>query len=128
LQAPQSSRLKVGKAIQVSVLLSVVLGVLFLVQAYGVVPSFVFEFVAVGWVLFVVDAVLTFRYPRPAYALALFLAVIALVSSLPQSSHWAFIANGDVLPASTFLAGSAVQVVLVVLVLYYFLVAGRKQA
>lgn len=127
MQAPRDRTLRIGKAIQASVFLSVILGVLFLAQAYSLVPSFVFEFVAVGWVLFVVDAVLTFLSPKPAYALALALAVLALASSLPQSSHWAFIANGDVLPAFTFLAGSAVQVALVVLVLYYF-IPRRKRA
>ena len=125
---PQSRALRVGRAIQASVLLSVILGVLFLVQAYGLVPAFVFDFVAVGWVLFVIDAVLTFVYPRLAYALAFVLAVLALVSSLPQSSHWAFVANGDLLPAFTFLAGSAVQVALLVLVSYYFAVSRRKRA
>jgi hypothetical protein len=99
-----------------------------LVQAYGVVPSFVFDFVAIGWVLFVVDAVLTFLYPRPAYVFALALAVLALASSLPQSSHWGFVVNGDVLPAFTFLAGSAVQVVLVVLVPYYFVTSRKRRA
>ena len=99
-----------------------------MVQAYSAVPSFVFEFVAVGWVLFVADAALTFVRPRVAYVLALALAVLALASSLPQSSHWAFVANGDVLPAATFLAGSAVQVALIVLVAYYFVGARRKTA
>ncbi|HYB45016.1 MAG TPA: hypothetical protein VEC92_00705 [Nitrososphaerales archaeon] len=126
MRAPESNDKRVAKAIQASVFLSVILGVLFLVQAYGLVPSFVFEFVAIGWVLFVVDAALTFVSPKPAYTLALVLAILALASSLPQSSHWAFIANGDVLPAFTFLAGSAVQVALIVLVLYYFALRRRK--
>lgn len=85
-----------------------------------------FEFVAFGWVLFIVDAALTFVRPRASYALALVLAILALVSSLPQSAHWAFIANGDLLPAATFLAGSAVQVVLAILVVYYFARARMK--
>jgi len=127
VQSPLGARRRIGRAIQACVLLSVVLGVLFLAQAYGLVPSFVFEFVAVGWVLFVIDAIITFVRPRVSYALALVLAVLALGSSLPQSSHWAFIANGDLLPAFTFLAGSAVQVVLIVLVVYYF-AKGRSPA
>lgn len=127
MQSPLGARRRIGRAIQACVLLSVVLGVLFLAQAYGLVPSFVFEFVAVGWVLFVIDAIITFVRPRVSYALALVLAVLALGSSLPQSSHWAFIANGDLLPAFTFLAGSAVQVVLIVLVVYYF-AKGRSPA
>ena len=127
MQSPPGARQRIGRAIQACVLLSVVLGILFLAQAYGLVPSFVFEFVAVGWVLFVIDAIITFVRPRVSYALALVLAVLALGSSLPQSSHWAFIANGDLLPAFTFLAGSAVQVVLILLVVYYF-AKGRSPA
>lgn len=117
----QDSTSSVEKAIRALVLLSILLGILFLAQAYGAVPSSVFEFVAVGWFLFVADALLMFRYRRPAYALAFFLAVLALVSSLPQSSHWAFVTGGDVLPAVTFLGGSALQLVLIVLVPYYFI-------
>lgn len=128
MHAPQGQGAKVGRAIQVVVLLSVLLGVLFLFQAYGAVPSFVFEFVAVGWVFFVVDALLTFTRPRPAYALAFVLAILALVSSLPQSSHWAFVTSGDLLPAVTFLGGSALQVVLIVLVPYYFIRARGARA
>ena len=120
------ARRRIGKFIQALVLLSVLLGALFLAQAYSQVPSFVFEFVAVGWVLFIIDAALTFVRPRASYAFALVLALLALASSLPQSTHWAFVANGDVLPAATFLAGSAVQVILAVLVVYYFVRARMK--
>lgn len=125
LTSSQGSRSRVEKAIRALVLLSILLGVLFLAQAYGAVPSSVFEFVAVGWVLFVADALLMIRYRRPAYALAFVLALLALVSSLPQSSHWAFVTGGDVLPAATFLGGAALQLVLLVLVPYYFISRGR---
>ena len=118
--SPSRQVVRLGKAIQASVFLSIILGVLFLVQAYSALPSFVFQVVAVGWVLFVVDGALTFLRPVISYVLAFILAILALGSSLPQSTHWAFVANGDMLPAFTFLAGSAVQVALLFLVAGYF--------
>jgi hypothetical protein len=126
MQQPQKSSSRLGRVIQALVILSVILGVLFLAQAYSLVPTFVFEFVAVGWALFVLDAVLTFVRPRLAYGLALVLALLALSSSLPQSSHWGFVANGDLLPAFTFLAGSAIEVVLILVVVYYFTATRKK--
>jgi hypothetical protein len=117
----------VGRAIQGLVIFSVILGVLFLAQAYTLVPTFVLEIVGTGWALFVVDAALTFVRPRISYALALVLSILGLTSSLPQSSHWAFIVNGDLLPAFTFLLGSAVEVAIVIEVLYYFLASRKKQ-
>jgi hypothetical protein len=117
-----------GKAIQAMVLFSTILGVLFLVQANGVLPAFVFDFVAIGWCLFAVDSVLTFSAPRPAYALAFVLSILALGSSVPQSAHWAFISNGDLLPAATFVAGVVAQFSLIVLVPYHFIAEKRRPA
>ena len=116
-----------GRVIQLIVIFSVVLGVVFLVQARGLVPDYVFDYVAAGWLLFVVDCGLTFVRPRVSYALALVLAVLALTSSLPQSAHYAFIASGDVLPAATFILGSAAQFLLVILVPYFFVKERRSQ-
>lgn len=112
---------RTGRLIQVDVVFSAVLGVIFLVQVYGVLPSQFFDFVFVGWVLFVLDSVLTFTNPRVSYAMAFALALLALVSSLPQSAHYAFIENGVLLPAATFVLGTLAQVLLLILVPYYFL-------
>lgn len=128
VQPATLSRSRIEKVIQGLVVFSAVLGVLFLVLAKGSIPDFVFDFVAVGWLLFVVDSILTFARPRPAYLLAFALAILALGSSLPQSSHWAFISNGDLLPAATFVVGSAAQLLLVVLVPYYFATTRRRPA
>jgi len=120
------SSVSTARAIQLLVLFSVVLGVLFLAQAYTLVPAAVFDFVGVGWVLFVLDLALTFTRPRLSYYLAFALALLALASSLPQTAHYAFIEEGDVLPAATFLLGSALQVLLVILVPYHFLKQRRR--
>ncbi|MGP8125576.1 MAG: hypothetical protein ACLQEQ_06900 [Nitrososphaerales archaeon] len=108
-----------GKAIQVLIVASSFLGVALLIEINSVVPSDVFDFVAVGWALFVVDGVLTFVRPVISYYLGLVLAVLALSASLPQSAHWAFIENGLLIPSAIFVTGSAFQVLIIVLVVYY---------
>lgn len=112
---------RTGRAIQLLVLFSVLLGIVFLWQVSSLLPSMAFEFVATGWVLFVVDGALTFVRPRTAYYLAWILALLALGTSLPQSAHFAFIQEGALLPSLTFIAGSAAQLLLIVLVPYHFL-------
>lgn len=106
-------------------MLSTLLGLLFLVQAYSVLPPEALTFVVVGWVFFAVDSVLTFFRPKASYYLAFVLAGLALGSSLPQTAHYAFIANGELLPSTTFILGSVAQILLLVLVPYHFLRARR---
>ncbi len=108
-----------GRAIQVLIVASSFLGVALLIEINSVVPPDVFDFVAVGWALFVVDGVLTFVRPVISYYLGLVLAVLALSASLPQSAHWAFIENGLLIPSAIFVTGSAFQVLIIVLVVYY---------
>ncbi len=114
-----------GRAVQSLVVFSAVLGVPFLLEVNGLLPAAAFDFVFAGWVLFVVDAFLTFLRPVPAYALAFVLAILALASSLPQSAHYGLIESGELLQAATFVLGSAAQVLLLVLVPLYFL--GRRR-
>jgi hypothetical protein len=100
--------------------------VVFLILVWGLVPAVVFDFVAVGWVLFVADCALTLVKPRVAYALAFVLALLALSSSLPQGAHYAFIEEGLVLPSAIFILGTVAQVLLLVLVPSYFLRQRRR--
>jgi hypothetical protein len=116
-----------GRSIQAVILFSAALGVLFLWQAAGLLPGFVFDFIAFGWVLFVVDSALTFVRPRISYLLAFVLAILALSASLPQSAHWAFIQEGDLVPAAIFITGSIAQILLLILVPYHF-VRGRRSS
>lgn len=90
-------------------------------QVYGVLPADIFDFVATGWVLFIIDSVLTFTNPKVSYYMAFVLAILALFSSLPESAHYTFIENGVLLPAATFILGSLAQVLLVVFVPYHFI-------
>ncbi len=105
---------------------STLLGLAFLWEVNGILPGPVFDFVAVGWALFVVDSVLTFIRPVASYYLGLALAALALASSLPQSAHYALVESGLSFQAATFVAGSASQVLIIVLVIYRFL-RGRKR-
>jgi len=45
-----------GRVIQGLIILSALLGILFLVQVYGVLPQNAFVFVFVGWVMYVIDS------------------------------------------------------------------------
>lgn len=115
----------IPRAIQALILFSTVLGVFFLMQAYPVLPSFVFYFISFGWVLFVVASVLTFVRPRGSFYLALVLAVAALAATLSQPEHYALVESGNVPATITLFLGSAAEILIVVLTLYYFL-AGQK--
>jgi hypothetical protein len=124
-QPVQPSRSRTERAIQGLILFSTLLGALFLVQAYGTVPAFVFDFIAIGWVLFVFDSLLTFVRRQVSYLMGFFLAILALASSLPQPTHWAFLTNGDIIPAATLVIGSLAQSILIIVVAYHFVVARR---
>ena len=114
-----------GKVIQALILFSAILGVFFLWQAYPLLPYDVFEIVSVGWLLFVVDGVLTFVSPRVSYFLGLVLAAAALSETLTQPEHYALVENGNV-PATVILVlGSVAQALLIGSVLY-FLISGRR--
>ena len=108
------------KTVRALIYFSVALGVVFLAQAYDILPPAVFGIIATGWALFVVDAALTFVSTRYSFYLAFLLAVLALGSSLPQGAHYSFIEAGEVLPSATFILGSLAQVLLIIFVPYYF--------
>lgn len=117
---------RVTRAIQGLILFSTVLGVLFLWQVYPLLPAFAFDFVALGWVLFLADSILTFVRPRASYYLGLVLAILALGETVSQQAHYALVASGNLPATATLVLGSAAQVLLVVLVVYYLL-SGRKE-
>jgi len=112
---------RITAAIQLLILASTVLGMALLYEISPLVPTFVFDFVAFGWALFVVDSILTFVRPVTAYYLGLVLAILGLGASLPQSTHWSFIQNGLLVPSAIFVTGSVMEVLIVVLVTVYAL-------
>jgi hypothetical protein len=114
-----------GRLIQGLIIFSTLLGVLFLWQVYGLLPPIAFTFVSVGWVLFAVDSVLTFYRPKVSYYLGLVLALLALGETLSQPAHYALVAGGNILAATTLILGAAAQLLIVVFVLV-FILKGRK--
>jgi hypothetical protein len=115
----------ITKAIQGVILFSTLLGVFFLWQAYPLLPGDVFDFIAFGWVLFLVDSALTFVKPRVSYYLGMVLGAIALFETLSQPEHYQLVASGNV-PATVILVlGSIAEGLLIVLVAIY--IAGRRR-
>ena len=115
----------VPKAIQAVILFSTLFGVLFLWEVHPVLPPAVFDFVAFGWVLFVTDCALTFVRPRASYYLGMVLAVLAFTATVSQPQHYALVENGNLLATVTIFVGSAAEILLIALVLYY-LVSGPR--
>jgi hypothetical protein len=109
------------RLIDVSVYLSVAWGIVLLYQLYYAVPSWLFFSVVVGWLAYLGTAVLVAFGRRMAYPLVLVLAILTLAVSLPQPEHLAFVAAGLSLASITFLLGSALQLILLVLVPAYLL-------
>jgi hypothetical protein len=116
----------VPRLIQGLILFSALLGVAFLWQAYPLLPSYVFDILAFGWFLFVVDSILTFVRPFASYLLGLVLAVLALSQTLSQPEHYALVESGDVPATLTLVMGSAAQALLIVSIGYYLLARRRK--
>ena len=114
------------KAIQTVILASTIFGAVFLYEVYPLLPSFVFESVAFGWVLFVLDSLLTFVRPRASFYLGLVLAIIALGVTLTSPAHWALITGGNVPASATIVTGSALEIILIVLIGLY-MIGGRKE-
>jgi hypothetical protein len=107
-----------GGLIQGLILFSTVLGVLFLWQVYTLLPSFVFDAIAFGWVLWVVDSVLTFVRPNVSYYLAVLLAFLTLAATLSQPEHYSLVGSGNLEAAATLIAGSSAQVAIILAVSY----------
>ena len=114
-----------GRLAQGFILFSAVLGVFFLWEVSDQVPSYVFEILATGWFLFVIDSILTFVRPRLSYYLGLVLALLTLAETLAQPEHYSLVASGNLEATATFFVGSAAQVG-IILSVAYFLVSKRR--
>lgn len=110
----------IRRAIDSLIYISVALGVALLPQLYGAVPSWLFDSVLGGWLAYLIVAVLAAMDRRVAYPCALVLAILTLTVSLPQPEHQSFVGAWLSLAAITFLAGSLVQITLIVLLGVYF--------
>jgi len=100
---------------------SVALGVILLVQLWILVPKWLFYSVAAGWTAYLTTAIAVKRGHEGAYKVVIILAIITLFVSLPQPEHYAFVSAGINLASFTFLAGSALQLCIIALLLLRFL-------
>jgi hypothetical protein len=115
-----------ARVIQGLIIFSAILGVFFLWQAQPLLPSDVFDILTFGWLLFVVDSILTFVRPKVSYYLGLVLAIIALSETLTQPEHYALVENGNVPATIILVLGSVTQALLIASVLWYILSERRK--
>jgi hypothetical protein len=105
--------------IDLLIYLTVVVGVVLLPQLFLLVPTWLFFSVLVGWIAYLAVAVLAAARRRIAYPLAFVLSILTLGVSLPQPAHYSYVEAGLSLASSTFIVGSALQVVLLVLIPIY---------
>jgi hypothetical protein len=117
-----------GRMIQGLVIFSTVLGVLFLWEAYPLLPAVGFYFVAFGWALFAVDSVLTFVRPRVSYYIAFALALLALFETLSRPEHLSILQGSNLLASATLVLGSVAQALLLILVPLQFIRLRREKA
>ena len=98
---------------------SILLGVLLLAQLYTVVSSWLFYSVLTGWIAYLITGVAVARGLRMAYPVSLILAVLTLLVSLPQPEHASLVQAGPSLASLTFIAGSALQIAVILSVSTY---------
>jgi hypothetical protein len=95
---------------------SVVLGVALLVQLYILMaPSWLFYSILAGWILYLVVAIAVATGRDKAYSAALALSIVTLIVSLPQPEHLSLAEAGPTLSSLTFIAGSVLQIGVIIL-------------
>jgi hypothetical protein len=106
---------------------SVVLGLTLLGQLYALmVPSWLFYSILAGWILYLVVAIAVATNNDKAYPVALVLSIVTLAVSLPQPEHYSFAEAGPTLASLTFIAGSALQIGVIILVTSYLFLEKRE--
>ncbi len=104
---------------------SIILGAALVVQLYSLVPLWLFYSVLTGWIAYLIVAVAIAKGLRMAYPLSLVLAILTLAVSLPQPEHYSFFQAGPSPASLTFIAGSVLQVAVILTVSsYLFLTRG----
>ncbi|TMI13786.1 hypothetical protein E6H35_05790 [Candidatus Bathyarchaeota archaeon] len=107
---------------------SVILGVALLVQLYVLmVPFWLFYSILAGWLLYLLVAIGVATGRDKAYLPALVLSIVTLAVSLPQPEHYSLADAGPTLASLTFIAGSLLQVGVIILVTS-FLILKRRQS
>jgi len=106
---------------------SVVLGLALLAQLYALmVPSWLFYSALAGWALYLVVAIAVATGRDKAYPSALVLSIVTLAVSLPQPEHYSLADAGPTLASLTFIAGSLLQVGVIILVTSLLILRRRQ--
>jgi hypothetical protein len=98
---------------------SVILGLVLLVQLYAIVPSWLFYSVLAGWIAYLISAIAVAKSLKISYPVSLTLAVLTLAVSLPQPEHSSLVQGGISFASVTFVAGSVLQVGVILSVSIY---------
>ncbi len=112
-------------AIDLLVYISVGFGIPLLAQLSSLVPPWLFYSVLVAWISYIIVAVAVATHHESAYPFVLALIFLSLSFSLPQPEHYQFFLTGKVLAVLSFVAGSVLQIALLVFVSIYFLRKNR---
>jgi hypothetical protein len=122
----KSRRLKTLKAFaDLFIYASIFLGAALLVQLYSIVPLWLFYSVLAGWIAYLIVAIAVGKGMRRAYPLSLVLAILTLAVSLPQPEHYSLVQAGLSLAFLTFIAGSVLQIGVILTVSGYLLLTRR---
>ncbi len=93
------------------------MGLALLAQLYELmVPSWLFYSILTGWTLYLFVAVAVATGRDKAYPAALVLSIVTLAVSLPQPEHYSLAEAGPTLASLTFVAGSALQIGVIILI------------
>ena len=115
-----SGRLKTVKAsADLLIYASIFLGAALLIQLFAIVPVWLFFSVLVGWIAYLIVAVAIAKGSKMAYPLGLVLAVLTLAVSLPRPEHYSLVQAGLSLASLIFIAGSVLQVAVILTVSSY---------
>jgi len=106
---------------------SVLLGAALLVQLYVlIVPPWLFFSILAGWALYLVVAIGVATGREKAYPTALLLSIATLAVSLPQPEHYSLAEAGATLASLTFIAGSLLQMGVILLVASLLILRRRQ--
>ena len=98
---------------------SVALGILLIAQLYALsVPLALIIPIFVGWIVYLVVAIMVWTRRAIAYRAAFIIAIVTLAVSLPQPEHLSIAEAGLTLASFTFFIGSILQVGVILLIGY----------
>ncbi|TMI39146.1 hypothetical protein E6H21_10320 [Candidatus Bathyarchaeota archaeon] len=115
-----SGRLKTLKASADKLIYaSIFLGATLLIQLFAIVPVWLFYSVLAGWIAYLLVALAVAKGLKMAYPLSLVLAILTLAVSLPRPEHDSLVQSGPSPASLTFIAGSVLQVAVILTVTSY---------